>query len=89
MVELPKVGAEVIRYVEFPALSIIFVAVQDADAPVEPAPELGVPAPVKVNPTPLGMDKREFHVQVPDGTLIVSPLTTLCVGPLITAFTSE
>jgi hypothetical protein len=89
IVEPPYFGLKLIRKVVEPALSMISVAVQELDAPVLLASDCGVPEPMRVNPTPLLGTKLELHVQVPEGILIVSPLTTLCVGPLMTAFTSE
>jgi hypothetical protein len=88
-VELPYCGVKDIRNMEAPALSMISVAVHELDAPLVLEPDWGVPAPIRVNPTPPGADRFEVHVQLPAGMLIVSPLTTVCVGPLMTAFTSE
>ena len=58
-----------------------------------PAPELlgllfGVPLPMIDIPIPLGTVTPPVQVQDPAGILMVSPSTALCVGPLITAFTS-
>jgi hypothetical protein len=86
-VELPNVG--LIRKIAFPpALSVIVVAVQDAEAPVVLGVLFGVPLPMIVIPIPLGTVIPAVQVHVPAGILIVSPLTAVCVGPLITAFTS-
>jgi hypothetical protein len=41
-----------------------------------------------VMPMPLGTVTPVVQVHVPEGRLIVSPLTAVCVGPLITAFTA-
>ena len=43
---------------------------------------------MRVNATPLGTVRFEVHVQMPDGMTIVSPFAAVCVGPLMTAFTS-
>lgn len=68
---------------------VMFVPVaQDALAPVVPAVEFGVPLPMMLIPIPDGTVIPEVQEQVPDGILIVSPLTALWVGPLMTAFTS-
>jgi hypothetical protein len=69
-------------------LSVMTVAVQEEDAPVVLALLLGVPLPMMVIPTPLGTVMPDVHVQEPDGIWITSPLTAVCVGPLMTAFTS-
>src|SRR6266478_4139286 len=68
-----------------PILSVMTVVL--VPAPKVPAPTFGVPAPMMEMPTPEIL-MPEVQVQEPDGILIVSPLTALCVGPLITAFTS-
>ena len=70
-----------------PEIAIV-VLLHDADAPVVPLVELGVPFPINVIATPEGTVMPLVQVQVPEGTLIVSPLTAVCVGPLMTAFTS-
>lgn len=68
-----------------PALSIItLLRVPD---PKVLDPVFGVPLPVSVIPT--DMESPLVHVQVPDGITIVSPASAVCVGPLITALTSE
>jgi hypothetical protein len=87
--EFPNAGNKLIMEVAEPALSIISVAVQEVEAPVVLGPELGVPEPISVKPTLLGAVRIEVHVHVPEGMLIVSPFTTVCVGPLMTALTSE
>src|SRR3984957_20983345 len=48
----------------------------------------GEPEPITLMPMPFGIATPTFQVQEPAGILIVSPSTALCVGPLITAFTS-
>src|ERR1700733_6769170 len=49
----------------------------------------GEPEPITLMPMPFGIATPTFQVQEPAGILIVSPSTALCVGPLITAFTSD
>jgi hypothetical protein len=88
IVELPAFGVKFIRKLVDPALSRIFVAVQEADAPIVFEVEFGVPAPARVNPTPL-TEILLAQVQVPAGMLITSPSTTLCSGPLMRALTSD
>jgi len=44
------------------------------------------PAPMML--IPLDTESEDVHVQFPEGTLIVSPSTATCAGPLMTAFTS-
>src|SRR6266568_5603029 len=46
------------------------------------------PAPMMLIPMPEGTTMPVVQVQVPAGMLIVSPSTAVCVGPLMTAFTS-
>lgn len=61
----------------------------EALAPVVVGVEFGVPFPIMVIPTPLGTLIPEVQVQEPGGMLMVSPLTAVCVGPLMMAFTSD
>ena len=49
----------------------------------------GDPDPMMLMPMPAGMTIPVCQVQEPEGISIVSPSTALCVGPLITAFTSD
>jgi len=51
--------------------------------------EFGVPAPIMVMPIPLGTEIPFVQVQEPAGILMMSPLPAVCVGPLMTAFTSD
>src|ERR1700740_1146807 len=68
-----------------PILSVMTVVL--VPAPKVPVPVFGVPAPMTEMPTPEILTP-EVQVQDPDGILIVSPFTALCVGPLMTALTS-
>jgi hypothetical protein len=68
---------------------VMAVALHEELAPVVLAVEFGVPLPMMVIPIPLGTVIPDVHVQDPAGMLIVSPLTALCVGPLMTAFTAD
>ena len=86
VVEFPYAG--VIRNALMPPETVMLVAVQEELAPVVDEPEFGVPSPMMVIPMPLGTVSPVLQVQEPDGILITSPLTALCVGPLMTAFTS-
>src|SRR5271170_1594832 len=73
----PYVGENAIRNVDDPALSVMTVPVaQDAAAPVEPEPELGVPEPISVNQTPEGPTRFVVHVALPAGMWTVSPFMT-------------
>ena len=63
------------------------VAVQEADGPVTAGSPLGVPLPIIVIPI-LPIEMPLVQVQVPDGMLMMSPSTAVCVGPLMIAFTS-
>src|SRR6202035_680425 len=47
------------------------------------------PAPMMEMPIPLGTVIPLVQVQEPAGILMVSPLTAVCLGPLIIAFTSD
>jgi hypothetical protein len=86
--ELPEVGCSKNMLPPEVRSSVMTVAVQDEDAPVVLAPLCGVPVPLMVMPMPLGTVTPVVQVHVPEGRLIVSPLTAVCVGPLITAFTA-
>src|SRR5882672_7304145 len=57
-------------------------------APLVPAPVFGVPDPTIVIPLP-AMVMPEVIVQVPAGMTMTFPSMAVCVGPLMTAFTSE
>jgi hypothetical protein len=61
-------------------------------APGSPGVLFGVPVPVIVMASPLRTVIAEVHCELPPehaGIMIVSPFTAVCVGPLMTAFTSE
>src|SRR6267378_4085703 len=47
------------------------------------------PAPIMEMPIPLGTVMPLVQVHEPAGMLIVSPLTAVCVGPLMMAFTAD
>jgi hypothetical protein len=68
------------------ALSVRVVLV--VPAPTVPPPVLGVPVPVMSIPTP-EIVIPVVHVHDPGGMMIVSPFTAVCVGPLMTALTSD
>lgn len=70
LVEFPYEG--VIRNAVVPLLTTIVVPLQDEDAPVVLAPELGVPEPAMVIPMLLTVTP-EVQVQLPEGMLTVSP----------------
>ena len=70
-------------------LSVICVAVQDESGRNADGLPEGVPVPMIVIPMPPGTTMPLVQMQVPDGITIVSPLTALCVEPLMTAFTSD
>lgn len=58
--------------------------------PTVPPPELGVPVPVMSMPTPvMAMPEDQLQGEPVVGMMILSPSTAVCVGPLITAFTSD
>jgi hypothetical protein len=62
---------------------------QDELAPVVAGVLFGEPLPIIVIPMPPGTVIPPVHVQVPAGMFMVSPSTAVCVGPLMTAFTSD
>ena len=65
------------------------VAEQDELAPIVAGVLFGEPLPIIVMPMPPGTLIPPVHVQVPAGMFMVSPSTAVCVGPLMTAFTSD
>lgn len=67
---------------------ITVLEAQDELGVCVPGVELGVPLPRMAIPTPLGAVMPVVQVHDPAGILIVSPFTAVCVGPLMTAFTS-
>jgi hypothetical protein len=71
----------------FTLFTVIAVCVHEADAPVVDGVELGVPVPLIVMPLP-ETEIPLVHVHDPAGIMITSPLPAVCVGPLMTAFTS-
>ena len=71
-----------------PPFIVMFVAVQEAEAVKVAAVELGVPEPMIVIPMLLGTTIPLAQVQDPDGILMMSPSTAVCVGPLMIALTS-
>jgi hypothetical protein len=72
----------------FTLFTVIVVALHDAEAPVVEAVLFGVPLPLIVMAMLWGTVMPLVHVQEPEGIWIVSPSTAVCVGPLMTAFTS-
>jgi hypothetical protein len=64
------------------------VSLHEELAPVVEAVELGMPAPTIEIPMPCGTVRPVVHVHDPDGMLTTSPSTAVCIGPLMTAFTS-
>jgi hypothetical protein len=88
VVEFPASGWRYINGFVDPEFTMISVAVQELAAPVAVPPEAGVPEPISVRPIFAGGTRFDVQVQVPDGTVIISPSTALWVGPLMTAFTS-
>jgi hypothetical protein len=59
-------------------------------APLVPPPVLGVPVPVMSIPTPeIVIPEVQAQGEPVVGMIIVSPFTAVCVGPLMTAFTSD
>jgi hypothetical protein len=86
LVEFPYEGA--IRKAVMPLVTVMAVPLQDEDAPVVVGSELGVPLPAMVIPILLGTFTPEVQEQLPAGMLMVSPSMAVCVGPLMTAFTS-
>jgi hypothetical protein len=87
VVELPYCGLnENIEPLDISAVRTVFV--HEELAPLVDGLEFGVPLPEIVMPILLGTTIPEVQVQEPDGILMVSPSTAICIGPLITAFTS-
>jgi len=87
VVEFPNVG--VARKAVTPLAKVMLVCVQAELAPVLLAPDWGVPLPIIVMPIWLGTIMPALdQVQAPLGMLMTSPSTAVCVGPLMTAFTS-
>jgi hypothetical protein len=83
----PFVSPETLKSAEAPLGIVDAMIVELVPAPLVEGPVFGVPDPMIEMPTPETVIP-EFHVQFPDGIMIVSPLTAVCVGPLMTAFTS-
>ena len=73
------------RWLELPPMLSTITVLRVPDPKVL-GPVFGVPLPVSVIPTE--MESPLVQVQVPAGMIIVSPATAVCVGPLMTAFTS-
>ena len=68
------------------SINVVF----DVPAPTVPPPVLGVPVPVMSIPTPeIVIPEVHVHGEPVVGMMIVSPFTAVCVGPLMTAFTSD
>jgi len=88
-VELPYSGDILIKLPDESSSVITVPIAQEELAPVVVAVELGVPLPMIVIPILLGTVIPVVQVHEPLGILMVSPLIAVCVGPLITAFTSE
>ena len=70
------------------AVYVISVALQEELAPLVDGLESGAPLPIIVIPILLGTAIPVAHVQRPGGSWMVSPLTAVWSGPLITALTS-
>jgi hypothetical protein len=85
-VEFPYLGCIVNPLI--PPETVMVVPLQEELAPVVEAVELGVPAPTIEIPMLLGTVIPVVQLHDPEGILIVSPSTAVCVGPLMTAFTS-
>jgi hypothetical protein len=69
-------------------LSVITVAVQDESGRYVDVLLDGLPLPMMEIPIPLRTIIPLVQVQDPTGMMMVSPLTAVCVGPFMTAFTS-
>jgi hypothetical protein len=78
IVALPYVG--VAWKAVMPPVRVIVVPLeQDELAPVVEEVELGVPLPRIATPMPLGTVRPLVQVQEPEGILIMSPFTAVCV----------
>lgn len=84
----PCVNPETLKSAEAPLGIVDAMLVELVPAPLVEGPVFGVPDPMMEMPTP-EIVIPELHEQEPAGIMIVSPLTAVCVGPLMTAFTSE
>jgi hypothetical protein len=88
IVELPYRGdAEIMLWPE--VVHVIVVFEQDELAPVTLASSLGVPLPMIDIPLPERTVMPVDQLQEPAGIWMASPSTAVCVGPLMTAFTSD